>query len=506
MRYFSVAAATPTYGLRNSLLAALLLLAAASLAIVTQPTTSKAQETSPPTPRPKIPASALLPIPAGAPSQRFGVITHLPRLNVGWTPDLLPMIRALGVGSFHESVEWRLIETKKGVYAMPPLVEEMVDRGNALGLEPVILLGYDNPLYQNNLDKEAFTRHALWIIDHFKGRVKTFELFSEPEIHRFPEVYGGTWNGKEADNGDSPWIKKLAETVAYAAGEIKKKHPEVKLIGSAVIMPGTQRLFKYPAMWKNLDALTIHPYPYHSPPEIVPWGGKELDARDGVKVSDEDQSFSSMLRLLREGLQRAGRPDLPIWITEVGYSTAQVKKVGLWQGYTEFAQAAFNARLGIMAAGNGVARTYFYDFYDDGDDPHEIEFHFGLVRHDYSPKPSFFALQRLCALLPGDSKAVAPKTEVERLDPWRPDDGAQTYSFQRPDGTRVVFLWQSGRIYGDVQEELANLTIQLPNVAVSEIGRVVSGEKLSPKVSRDGNVLKISELPFGADPVYVVLK
>jgi hypothetical protein len=487
-------------------------------ATLTLPLGAHAQELAPPVAaRPYIPLAASLGV--HEPAQRFGVSTHLARLGRGWTPDMLPMIRALGVSSFRDEETWNSIERQKGVYKVDPVMEEAVNRGQTLNLENLFLLGFGNPVYANKVDPEAFTRYALWMIDHFKGRIKYFELWSEPELHDFVDTFGGTWNGKEADNSDSPWVKKFAEFATIVGKEIKRKHPEIKLVGYSSNAPSNQRHFKYPEMWKYIDVLAIHPYPYRLPPETVPWGGKEIDARDGVKTADEDQSFASHIRLYREGLKKVGRPDMPIWITEVGYTSAQLKQTGLWQGFTEPAQAIYLVRMALLAAGNGVERTYFYDFYDDGDNRHEVEDNFGLVRRDYTLKPSYHAVQRMCALMPGDTKVTPLPLKVERLGAWPRQDGTkwdgqaiqyldqpQAHSFVRPDGQRVLFLWQPGRIYADAHEELANLTLTLPGVAVQEVGRVVSGETINPKTSRMGDTLTISELPYGADPVYILLK
>lgn len=440
-----------------------------------------------------------------APALRFGIGTHLARTNNGWSPDMMPMIRSLGVGSIRDEDNWSGVETQKGVYQANKEIESAINKGNALNLQTLFMLAFGNTLYANRTDAEAFTRYALWMIEHYKGRVKYFEVWSEPELHDFLEVYGGTWNGKEADNSDSAWVKKFAEFATYVTREIKRKHPELMLVGYSANPPATIRHFKYPEMWKYLDVLAVHPYPYNVPPESLLWGGPEINARDGVVVADDDHSFTSFVRRLREGLKEVGRANMPIWITEVGYSTAQVKRTGLWQGFTEYAQAAYTVRLGIQAAGNGIDRTFFYDFYDDGPNRHEIEDNFGLVRRDYSLKPSFHALQRLCALMPGDTKSTPLNLTVERLSPWRADDKPQTYAFRRPDGTTVLFLWQAGRIYADAQEELVNLTISTPTTGIAEAGRVVSGDKISPVAARKDNSLVLSDVPLGADPVYIVM-
>ncbi len=481
--------------------------------------TPASAQTPPPVPRPVIPASTHLPIPAHAPSLRFGVATHLRRLSVGWSPDLLPMIRALGVSSIRDEENWASVEKQKGVYQSSTILDEGFDRATALQLEPLMLLVYGNKLYGDGYDAPAMARYANWLIEHHKGSVKYLEIWNEPDNFGFRKFYGGAWNGRGKGDQDGAWIAKFAEFATIVGREIKKKHPEVKLVGYSSSPPSTYRLFQYPELWKNLDILAIHPYPFSVPPEITAYGGPKNREHDDLAVADDDKSLTSMLRHYREGLVKAGRPDMPIWITEIGYTTAQIPRKNLWLGFTENAQAIYNVRLGLISAGNGVDRTFFYDFYSDGKNPHELEQNYGLVRSDYSPKPAYFALQHLCTLLPGDSKSTAVGVGVNRLWP-RTNPGIsenetaanallntpQTYAFRRPDGTRVVFFWQPGRIFGDAQEELADLTLSLPAGEILEVGRVVSRQTLSPKITREGQLLKMAELPYGSDPVYVVVR
>jgi predicted RNase H-like HicB family nuclease len=470
-----------------------------------------------PTRRP-IPASALIPIPDHAPALRFGVATHVNRLSAGWSPDLIPLVRALGVSSFRDEQSWASVEKEKGVYKPGAAIDEAVAKAETLQLEPLMLLVYGNPLYGDGLDAGAMARYANWLIEHHQGKVKFFEIWNEPDNFNFRKTYGGEWNGRGKGDEDGPWVAKFAEFATIVSREIKKKHPEVKLVGYSASAPSTHRLFKYPELWKNLDILAVHPYPYNNAPEVVAFGGDDILQRDGIAVADDNKSYVSQLRRYREGLAKAGRPDMPIWITEVGYTTSQQREKNLWLGFTENAQAIYNTRLGILSAGNGVDRTYFYDFYSDGPDAHNTEHNFGLVRQDYSLKPSYYAIQRLCSLMPGDTKPTTVPTKIDRLWPrsnaafGTPEavkavlDTPQTYAFTRPDGTKVVFFWQPGRIVGDAQEELANVTLTLPKGDITEIGRVVSGQKLTPKITRESESIKITEVPYGADPVYIVLK
>jgi hypothetical protein len=89
---------------------------------------------------------------------------------------------------------------------------------------------------------------------------------------------------------------------------------------------------------------------------------------------------------------------------------------------------------------HGVVRTYLYeliDSFDKGDaDP---ESNFGLIRHDGSRKPAFYAIKNLIGIFSDPGQAPHPQT----LD-WSlasKDDAIQTMLFQRSDGSFLLALW-----------------------------------------------------------------
>jgi hypothetical protein len=50
---------------------------------------------------------------------------------------------------------------------------------------------------------------------------------------------------------------------------------------------------------------------------------------------------------------------------------------------------------------NGVPLSIWYDWKDDGTDPHEVEHHFGTIDHDGKPKPAYLAAKTLAHELDG---------------------------------------------------------------------------------------------------------
>ena len=127
---------------------------------------------------------------------------------------------------------------------------------------------------------------------------------------------------------------------------------------------------------------------------------------------------------------------------------------------SEDSQAKLLPRTYLLGLGNGVERIFWYKSWSRETRPDEREAHFGIIRKDYEPKPSFYAYQTLTRLCPPGS--TAPK--IKRTgNIW-------TANWQQPDGTQLWALWTP------LHEETIRLKI------TGELTEAVNflGEKQSP--------------------------
>ena len=122
-------------------------------------------------------------------------------------------------------------------------------------------------------------------------------------------------------------------------------------------------------------------------------------------------------------------------------------------------QAEMLPRTYLIALANGVERIFWYNFRSGESKPDEREAHFGIVRRDFSFKPSFHAYQTLTRLCPdGSSIPVLIQKNDAYLAGWK-----------RPDGTNVWAVWSSLRrqrieliIKGEIRETLNHLGEKQP--------------------------------------------
>jgi hypothetical protein len=117
-------------------------------------------------------------------------------------------------------------------------------------------------------------------------------------------------------------------------------------------------------------------------------GGRFLD---GVSFHPYCQPFPPERRLLAD-IAKVIRlvPDKPLWITEFGYPTHAGAA-----GVDEETQANYLVRAFLLARTfPALKRVSWYDFQNDGEDPDEAEFNFGLVRMNKTPKSAYAAIRR----------------------------------------------------------------------------------------------------------------
>jgi hypothetical protein len=126
----------------------------------------------------------------------------------------------------------------------------------------------------------------------------------------------------------------------------------------------------------------------------------------------------------------------PMIITEIGYTNHR-GQAGHVAVPPEVA-GVYLPRVLLNTFSHGVTRTFIYELFDLGTDPHEQEHHFGLVHNDgVTFKPAGTALMNLVGVFADAGPGFIPK----KLDYALSDAGARHLLFQRRDGDFLLALW-----------------------------------------------------------------
>ncbi len=199
------------------------------------------------------------------------------------------------------------------------------------------------------------------------GRV--WEVWNEPNIPSF-------WS-------PAPDPDEYTQLLVATYKTIKKIDPNSFVLGCSLAGPGrltgaksqldfVEEILKRGA-GQAMDAISIHPYRQPNSPE--------------------ETGYLDVIQAVSDLTSKYGRR-LPIWITEVGWPTDPA-------GSSLVRSARMLVRSYLLALTKGVQNITWYDYRDDGLDQSYAEHHFGVLYHDLTPKPSYFAYRTMATELAG---------------------------------------------------------------------------------------------------------
>ncbi len=265
-------------------------------------------------------------------------------------------------------------------------------------------------------------------------------------------------------SGDPDW---KAHLIAYqqALYQEAKADPQLSslpVVGPSIVHNDQAQLGDVSAY---LDFGNTHPYPLGNPPDKLGAAIAKAEINSGSK---------------------------PIMATETGYHTA-LNWAGEHPPVDEATMATYMPRLFLEYYRWGIVRTFSYELLDEFDDPGEgdREAHFGLVRHDLTPKPAFEALRNTIRILEDRGASFAPGALDYTLAeggvaiPGPESSGLHKVLLQKRDGSFYLALWRTSSVWDpatgtavaapaqplevDVAPGLESATEFLPNSSVAPV-------------------------------------
>jgi hypothetical protein len=328
-------------------------------------------------------------------------------------------------------VLWQYVETTPGVWDWSQY-DRIIDDLIARGFEPLLILDYGNPIYFDGNcpaldagifpclpdDQEPFYRFARRAAERYADRVKTYEVWNEPNgwFRFWPTVAGG----------DPAAFAVLAEKTAEA---IHLKCAECKVLSGGLVylpspitrgqldfMKGMQDAI--PEVFTKVDGIGFHAYTFYPP-------------IDPPETKNQNQvPFDEALQSTRD----ACACETPLWITETGWTAVK--------GLTETERAQFAVRSLLMSLTQGVQSWLWWSVRDVVGEVLVAgpEGHFGLMASDGTPHQQYSAIVRTMKEL-GDATEVTDLRNEYHLA--RPYEWA--LRFQWPDGRTAEVFWYGGR-------------------------------------------------------------
>jgi hypothetical protein len=323
-----------------------------------------------------------------------GVCTHFSQ-NKGIIELNIQSMKNAGISAIRDEATWSSTERQKGRLVMPERYTQYVRSASAAGLDVMLILDYANRFYDDG-DRprspeaiEGFCRYAEFVVHHFGKDVHLYEIWNEWDI--------GIGLPKKYDKGGSPenYIKLL-----------KAVYPRIKATepGTIVIAGGCTSGAVNKGWFENIiklgaldysDAVSIHSYNY----------GAGFPERSPETCSQWMTNVQKMLRKYNKG------KDVPFYVTEMGWPTHIGKRSTVPQ-----LSASYLARLYLLTRTSPSFRgLWWYDFQDDGWKAEYNENNFGIVRPDLTPKPHYYVMADISALVARGEYIDRLKTKDDNL-------------------------------------------------------------------------------------------
>jgi len=227
----------------------------------------------------------------GAAESPYGVCAHLNRMPETEAAAELDGIRRCGIGFVRTDLDWKQIEPEPGKWDFSRW-DKVVAEAEKQGVKVLpILCGemptHGKPPFRN---QESWLRYVEQCVTRYKGRIDCYEVINEADCDR-------PW-------GEKPDGANYAELLKKTAAVIRRIDPRARILFTGVSDFGDPTAFVEAAFragaGKYFDAMNFHPYQWRNPPE------SQLPLR---------------IRDLRTLMRKYGI-DKPVWITEIGHSSA----------------------------------------------------------------------------------------------------------------------------------------------------------------------------------------
>lgn len=375
------------------------------------------------------------------PSSYFGICAHLNRLPKAHRLNTLRLIARAGIRWVRSGFLWHHIEPSSGKYDWDRY-DRIVAETRAWGIQvlPVLAFGASwastaPPDIKGQNRRTYMPQLAPWgkyvraVMKRYGAECRHWEVWNEPNGKTF-------W--KPQSDAAEQFARLMAETYKVAKnvdpkctviiGGFAPKHWIKKAPESheALFM---RMIYKHKPV--PFDAANVHPY---------------ASPRTKTTNSHTVAKLDRLINDTRGEMIKHGDADKPVWVTEFGVPTRQTI-------ITKERAADYLAVNIVRFLAMGYApKSFWYEFRDGGTNPTYSEHHFGLLHHDYTPKPAYFTYCTLTRLLEGAQ--FVKRREL---------NGVSIHEFKKNKG-KILVLWSK-----DNKPDKIKLSVGVPRVTVIDV-------------------------------------
>jgi len=353
----------------------------------------------PQNPAPAAPAAA--PAPAGF---GYGVQLHAP----GGDQHAIDVTRGMGFNWIKQQIEWHRYEGSKGSRDFSGL-DNLVNQANAAGINVLFSVvkapdwarsgNSDRSVAGPPANPQDFADFMGAMAAHFKGRVRAYEVWNEQNLHY-------EWGNEPLS------AARYVQMLCAVYGGIKGNDPGAIVLTGALTPTGVNDgsraiddVSYLSQMFANgagrcANGVGAHPSGYNNPATVgAGWG----NAAEPQFKGHRSFYFRGTMEAYRNVMARAGQAGKKIWVTEFGWASVENLGAGPAGGYEYAGQNSEGEQAQYLVDAFNLARSWGWvgpmfvwnlNFAPVAG-PADEKAAFGLVRADWSPRPSYDALKNM---------------------------------------------------------------------------------------------------------------
>lgn len=386
---------------------------------------------------------------AQALNKRFGIVNHIAH-NVGEYDKLAETEKQAGFGMVRDELFWSSYEQKKGEYKVPWIYNQYYTALKDSGIELLQLFSATNKLYTNEYPPRsdnavnAFADYAANLSRDLIGTTNYFEV----------------WNEYNMDSNSVSDYFNMAKTVNE---KVKDENPNAKFVGvCAAELDGENKIVPWVTEFLNtvIDKNTGKPT---KGSDIKKGGGGGGDYIDALSIhiycqgkSPESADYVSTIKKIRKLLDDKGFDEMPIWMTETGWSVGTA-------GISERLRAAYGVRANMLCGqDNLVEKMFWYNSlkkYGESAYEHGLGIMEDVMRENpYAATDAYLAFSNYNALVAGKTQKSLTKASNGVYNVWYEGENESVCAVWA-DGNEKECSVNIGLEYAEIRDMFGNSTV-----------------------------------------------
>ncbi len=334
---------------------------------------------------------------------------------------------------------------------------------------------------------EGFAGYCRFMANHFRGRVKYFEIWNEED---------GWFMDAWADNNSVRLVKDYGRALLAAAKAIKETYPEAAVVfgGVAGSSPDFARIALDQGAGPLIDVFAFHPYGHATPEEAPP---NFLTETNGMmewkprppEITNYEEEIEAFRKLLYPY-----NPKMEIWANEMNWMAPGEPFMNEFSDGSELSQAKYLARFFTMNASLDCGAVW-WSLYN----ANYIQEWAVMRSRDLTPRAAYYSAGYVSAIL--DDAMPTDKLDVMVQGDF-PED-LKVKCFKNGNGEWIIALWKAVPTNDNFMPEKISIRVNGVEVNSASLEDALYGLKQPASIQKNTDGTVFQDLLVGDWPLFI---